>query len=107
MRGRAHHPLSLIRWRLTLGLDQIYQLHMNLGDNLVPGRSEWKLGYSRKGALWTLPTPSLPGSMVPLRWQVLAFIYYVTSASAALSRACVLISRMGDANANPPRLLCR
>lgn len=60
MRGRAHHQLSLIRGRLTLGLDQIHQLHMNLGDNLVPGRSEWKLGYSRKGALWILPTPSLP-----------------------------------------------
>lgn len=51
MRRRAHHRLSLIRGRLTLGLDQIHQPHMNLGDNLVPGRSEWKLGYSVKGAL--------------------------------------------------------
>lgn len=67
MRRRAHHQLSLIRGRLTLGLDQIHQPHMNLGDNLVPGRSEWKLGYSMKGALWILQHRPFPASMVPLR----------------------------------------
>lgn len=50
---------------------------------------------------------TVPSQLAWCQWQVLAFTYYATSASAVLSRACVLISKMGGDNANPPRLLCR